>query len=255
MEKLIEIKDVTASYDTKIVLKDVSLCVWKDDFLGIIGPNGGGKTTLLKIILGLMKPLSGEITFFANEQPVPSLKIGYLPQINPIDRRFPISVYEVVSSGLSSEKPRFKNFTTEQKERIRRMIVQIGLESFAGSAIGALSGGQFQRVLLARAIVSHPQLLILDEPNTYVDKRFESHFFELLSEINKDTSIILVSHDVGTLLSMVKNVACINETLHYHPGTELSDEWLDMTFSCPIEVVKHGDFPHRVLKKHELIRV
>ena len=253
MEKLIEIRDVTASYDTKVVLKDVSLCVGKDDFLGIIGPNGGGKTTLLKIILGLMKPLTGDISFFENGHPVSSLKIGYLPQINPIDRRFPISVYEVVSSGLSSEKPRFRNFTAEQKERIRCLIVQIGLESFAESAIGALSGGQLQRVLLARAIVSRPQLLILDEPNTYVDKRFESHFFELLCEINKDTSIILVSHDVGTLLSLVKNVACVNETLHYHPGAELSDEWLDMTFSCPIEVVKHGDFPHRVLKKHERI--
>ena len=251
MEKLIEIKNVTASYDTKIILKDVSLSVWKDDFLGIIGPNGGGKTTLLKIILGLMKPLTGEVSFYTNGSCVPSLKIGYLPQINPIDRRFPISVYEVVSSGLTSEKPRFRNFTAGQKEHIRRMIVQIGLESFAGRAIGELSGGQLQRVLLARALVSSPQLLILDEPNTYVDKRFESQFFELLSEINNDTSIILVSHDVGTLLSMVKNVACVNETLHYHPGTDLSDEWLDKTFSCPIEVVKHGDFPHRVLRTHE----
>ena len=251
MEKLIEIQEVTASYDTKIVLKDVSLCVWKEDFLGIIGPNGGGKTTLLKIILGLMKPISGEVTFYINGSRVPSLKIGYLPQINPIDHRFPISVYEVVSSGLTSEKPRFKHFTAAQKERIRLMIDRIGLESFAGRAIGELSGGQLQRVLLARALVSCPQLLILDEPNTYVDKRFESQFFELLGEINKDTSIILVSHDVGTLLSLVKNVACVNETLYYHPGTELPDEWLDKTFSCPIEVVKHGDFPHRVLKTHE----
>ena len=250
MEKLIEINDVTAAYGAKIVLKNVSLCVSNNDFLGVIGPNGGGKTTLLKIILGLMKPVSGEIAFFENGQTVSSLKIGYLPQINPIDRRFPISVFEVIASGLSSEKPRFRNFTADQKERIRRMIMQIGLESFADSAIGELSGGQLQRVLLARAIVSHPQLLILDEPNTYVDKRFESQFFDLLSDINKKTSIIFVSHDIGTLLSMVKNVACVNETLHYHPGTDMSDEWLDKTFSCPIDIVKHGDFPHRVLKKH-----
>ena len=250
MEKLIEIKDVTASYDTKVVLKDISLSVWKDDFLGIIGPNGGGKTTLLKVILGLMKPVSGEISFFDDGKPVSSLRIGYLPQINPIDKYFPISVYEVVASGLANVKPRFRNFSNEQKERIRRMIVRIGLESFAESAIGELSGGQLQRVLLARAIVSYPQLLVLDEPNTYVDKKFESQFYELLSEINKDTSIILVSHDVGTMLSMVKNVACVNETIHYHPGADMSDEWLDKTFSCPIEVVKHGDFPHRVLKKH-----
>jgi len=250
MEKLIEIKNVSAAYDMKNVLKDVSLCVWKDDFLGIIGPNGGGKTTLLKIILGLMKPVSGEISFFENGQPVSSLKIGYLPQINPIDKRFPLSVYEVVASGFTSEKPRFRNFTVAQHKQIHQLIVQTGLESLANRAIGEISGGQLQRVLLARAIVSHPQLLILDEPNTYVDKMFESQFNDLLCEINKDTSIILVSHDVGTLLTMVRNVACVNETLHYHPGTDMSDEWLDKTYSCPVEVVRHGDFPHRVLKKH-----
>ena len=250
MEKLIEIKNVSAAYDSKTVLKDVSLCVWKDDFLGIIGPNGGGKTTLLKIILGLMKPVAGEISFFANGLPASSLKIGYLPQINPIDKRFPLSVYEVVASGFASEKPRFRNFSAVQQKKIHQLIVQTGLESLANRAIGEISGGQLQRVLLARAIVSNPQLLILDEPNTYVDKMFESQFNDLLCEINKNTSIILVSHDVGTLLTMVRNVACVNETLHYHPGTDMSDEWLDKTYSCPVEVVRHGDFPHRVLKKH-----
>ena len=250
MEKLIEIKNITALYDTKPVLNDVSLTVWKDDFLGVIGPNGGGKTTLLKIILGLMKPASGEISFFENGKSAPSLKFGYLPQINPIDKRFPISVYEVVSSGLTSEKPRFRNYSAAQKEHIRRLIVRMGLEAYAERAIGELSGGQLQRVLLARAIVSNPQLLILDEPNTYVDKRFESQFYELLVEINKDTSIILVSHDIGTLLPMVKNVACVNETLHYHPGADVSDDWLGKTYLCPIEIVGHGDLPHRVLKKH-----
>ncbi|MDR0573198.1 MAG: metal ABC transporter ATP-binding protein [Tannerella sp.] len=251
MEKLIEIKNVTALYDARPVLDCVSLSVWKYDFLGIIGPNGGGKTTLLKVILGLMKPVSGEISFFEDGKCVPSLKIGYLPQVNPIDKRFPISVYEVISSGLIREKPRFREFTASQKDHINELIAKMGLEQFAGRAIGELSGGQLQRVLLARAIVSHPQLLILDEPNTYVDKRFESQFYELLGEINKDTSIILVSHDVGTLLPMVKNVACVNETLHYHPGADLSDEWLSKTCVCPIEIVGHGDLPHRVLKKHE----
>ena len=251
MEKLIEIKDVTALYDIKPVLNCVSLDVLEYDFLGIIGPNGGGKTTLLKIILGLMKPASGKISFFENGKSVSSLKIGYLPQINPIDKRFPISVHEVISSGLAGEKPLFKNFTASQKERVNELILKMGLEKFAKRAIGELSGGQLQRALLARAIVSRPQLLILDEPNTYVDKKFESQFYELLGEINKNTAIILVSHDVGTLLPMVKNVACVNETLHYHPGTSISDEWLSSTYACPIEIVGHGDLPHRVLKKHE----
>jgi len=253
MEKLIEIKNISASYGTKLVLNEVSLKVWKDDFLGIIGPNGGGKTTLLKIILGLMTPVSGEVAFYENGQTVSSLKIGYLPQINPIDKNFPINVFEVVSSGLTGEKPRFRNFTSEQQAQIHRLIQQMGLEPFAGRAIGELSGGQLQRTLLARAIVSHPRLLILDEPNTYVDKMFESQLYELLVEINKDTAIILVSHDIGTLLPFVKNVACVNEILHYHPGADISDDWLSETYLCPIEIVGHGELPHRVLKTHSKI--
>lgn len=229
MERLIEIKNVTAVYDTKPVLNDVSLNVWASDFLGIIGPNGGGKTTLLKIILGLMKPASGDVAFYINGRQTPSLKIGYLPQMTQIDPRFPIAVREVVSSGLAREKPRFRDFNAAQKERVDRLMAEMGLESFASRAIGELSGGQLQRALLARAIVSHPQLLILDEPNTYVDKKFESQLYELLNKINRDTAVILVSHDVGTLLPIVKNVACVNETLHYHPGADISDAWLSET--------------------------
>jgi zinc transport system ATP-binding protein len=251
MEKLIEIKNVTATYDTKPVLQEVSLDVWACDFLGIIGPNGGGKTTLLKIILGLMKPVSGDVSFFENGKRVQMLKIGYLPQMTQMDPRFPIAVREVVSSGLAKEKPRFRDFSAAQKERVDRLIVEMGLESLASRAIGELSGGQLQRVLLARAIVSQPQALILDEPNTYVDKKFESQLYELLNKINRNTAIILVSHDIGTLLPMVKNVACVNETLHYHSGADVSDAWLSETFACPIEMVGHGDFPHRMLKKHD----
>jgi len=250
MEKLIEIKNISVVYDTKSVLKDVCLNIWEGDFLGVIVPNGGGKTTLLKVILGLMKPVSGEVAFFDHGKRVSSLKIGYLPQINPIDKRFPISVYEVIASGLAGEKKRFCNFTFMQQERVRELMIQMGLEQFATRAIGELSGGQLQRVLLARAIVSQPQVLILDEPNTYVDKKFESHFYESLEEINRKTAIVLVSHDVGTLVSMVKNVACVNETLYYHCGSDISGNWLHETYSCPIEFLGHGDFPHRILKKH-----
>jgi zinc transport system ATP-binding protein len=250
MEKLIEIRQVTVKYDAKPVLKNIDLDVRANDFLAIIGPNGGGKTTLLKVILGLIKPVEGRISFFDCGKPVASLKIGYLPQINPIDRRFPISVYEVIASGLAGEKPRFRDFTALQKDRIRQLIVRMGVEQFAKRAIGELSGGQLQRTLLARAMVSNPRMLILDEPNTYVDKNFESRFYELLEEINEDTAVMLVSHDVGTLLPRVKNVACVNETLHYHYGADVSEDWLSQTCACPIEIVGHGNFPHRVLKKH-----
>ena len=238
MDKLIEIDKITAAYGNKTVLKDVSLTVWKDDFLGIIGPNGGGKTTLLKVILGLLQPVSGAIRFYQNGVEVSSLRIGYLPQLNNIDRKFPISVWEVVASGLAAEKPRFRSYTAVQKERIEVVIRQMGLEDLYTRSIGELSGGQLQRVLLGRSIVSRPQLLILDEPNSYVDKRFESRFYQLLE-------------DIGTVLTMVKNIACVNETLHYHPGVDVSEEWLGEKYACPIELIGHGNLPHRVLKTHE----
>lgn len=251
MNKLIKIKDITAGYGEKIVLKNVTLDLWEDDFLGIIGPNGGGKTTLLKVILGLLNPVSGSIQYYDEGKPVSSLRIGYLPQLNLIDRKFPISVWEVISSGLSSEKPLFRGFTHAQKQRVEEVIVEMGLEELRTRPIGELSGGQLQRVLLGRSIVSRPQVLILDEPSSYVDKRFESQFYKLLEEINKESAVILVSHDIGTVLSMVKNIACVNETLHYHPGADVTDEWLGDTYACPIELIGHGELPHRVLKSHK----
>lgn len=251
MERLIELRDITASYDRKVALRQVSLDIYKDDFLGVIGPNGGGKTTLLKIILGLLKPVSGTISYYQNGQAVPFLKIGYLPQLNQIDRKFPICVREVIASGLASERKLFHGFTKEQQARVKEVLLQMGLEDLSERPIGELSGGQLQRVLLGRAIVSRPQLLILDEPNSYVDKRFESRFYELLGVINKESAIILVSHDIGTIISMVKNIACVNETLHYHPGTDVSTDWLNETYACPIELIGHGDLPHRILKKHD----
>lgn len=250
MNKLIELQGITVGYGEKVVLHDVSLDVWEGDFLGIIGPNGGGKTTLLKIILGLLSPAEGILKFYREGKEVPGLKIGYLPQVNLIDRKFPISVKEVVSSGLSSEKPLFRGFTKEQEKRIEEVIFQMGLEELVTRPIGELSGGQLQRVLLGRAIVSRPQVLILDEPNAYVDKRFELRFNELLDEVNKQSAIILVSHDLGTILSQVKNIACVNETLHYHAGTDITEEWLGDTFACPIDLIGHGELPHRILKKH-----
>lgn len=251
MNKLIEIDNITAAYGNKTVLRDVKLDVWKNDFLGIIGPNGGGKTTLLKVILGLLTPIAGAIRFYQEGRTVPSLRIGYLPQLNNIDKKFPISVREVIASGLASEKPLFRSFNTAQKERVEEVIIKMGLEALVTRPIGELSGGQLQRVLLGRSIVSRPQVLILDEPNSYVDKRFESRFYELLGEINKESAIILVSHDIGTVLAMVKNIACVNETLHYHPGADVTEEWLGEKYACPIELIGHGNLPHRVLKTHE----
>ena len=233
-----------AGYNGTIVLKSIDLQIFEQDFLGIIGPNGGGKTTLIKIILGLLKPLSGSIVF-ENEQL--KSRIGYMPQTHGLDRKFPVIVSEIVESGLISEK---KLSRSDRKAKVKEMIRRMDIENVAEKAIGELSGGQLQRTLLARAIINDPELLILDEPNSYVDKRFESHFYELLKEINQNTTIVLVSHDIGTVISTVKNIACVNETLHYHSGTDIDGDWLEEHWACPFDVIAHGNLPHRVLKKH-----
>ena len=253
MSKIVEIKNLSVGYeDRPYVLKNVNLDVYKGDFLGIIGPNGGGKTTLLKTLLSLVKPTSGTISFFKNNVKTDKINIGYLPQINQIDKKFPISVSDVILSGLTVNRGIFSSYTKEQKERVGEIADKMGLEDLISRPIGALSGGQLQRTLLGRAIIDNPDLLVLDEPNSYVDKRFESNFYKLLEDINKNTAIILVSHDVGTVVSMVKNIACVNEGLHYHSGTNVTTEWLENSYSsCPIEIIGHGDFPHRVLEKHE----
>ena len=250
MKPIIEIKNLSAGYDGRTVLHDVNLNVYERDFLGIIGPNGGGKTTLIKCILGLLKPTGGEIILH-----IPATKgsdiqpsLGYLPQYSTIDKKFPISVEEVILSGLSIQKSLTSRFTSEQKEKGKQIISRMGLEGLEHRSIGQLSGGQLQRALLGRAIISDPAVLILDEPSTYIDKRFEARLYELLAEINKECAIILVSHDI--VLQQVKSIACVNETLDYHPDTGVTTEWLERNFNCPIELLGHGTLPHRILGEH-----
>lgn len=247
---LLQVQDLCVSYGRKVVLHDVNLCLHERDFLGIIGPNGGGKTTLIKTLLGLKKAQSGRITFYRDGQPVGRIGMGYLPQYSRIDKNFPISVYEVILSGLNSEKRMWQRFRPEHHERVKEMIARMGLEGLEQRPAGTLSGGQLQRALLGRAIVSRPDVVILDEPNTYIDKRFEGQLYSLLEEINRRSAIILVSHDIGAVLQNVRSIACVNETLDYHPDTELPPDWLEEHFNCPIDLIGHGNLPHRILKKH-----
>lgn len=247
MKPIIEIKNLSAGYDGRTVLHDVNLTIYERDFLGIIGPNGGGKTTLIKCILGLLPISGGEIIYDGGHS---AFTMGYLPQYNTIDRKFPISVEEVILSGLSSQKTLRSKFTNEHREKAKAVIARMGLEGLEHRAIGQLSGGQLQRALLGRAIISDPSVVILDEPSTYIDKRFEARLYELLAEINKECAIILVSHDIGTVIQQVKSVACVNESLDYHPDTGISSEWLEKNFDCPIELLGHGTLPHRILGEH-----
>ena len=275
MKPIIEIKNLSAGYDGRTVLHDVNLSIYERDFLGIIGPNGGGKTTLIKCILGLLKPTGGEIIFHTPEKASirtstegtstetsaknshqsssakSQLFLGYLPQYSTIDRKFPISVEEVILSGLSIQKSLTSRFTPEQREKGKQIIARMGLEGLESRSIGQLSGGQLQRALLGRAIISDPAVLILDEPSTYIDKRFEARLYELLAEINKECAIkFLLSTKVVGLSQTEESIACVNETLDYHPDTGVTTEWLERNFNCPIELLGHGTLPHRVLGEH-----
>lgn len=214
---VIEIKNLCAGYDGRTVLRDVNLTIYERDFLGIIGPNGGGKTTLIKCILHLLKPTAGEIIFHSCRTTDSQPSIGYLPQYSSIDHKFPITVEEVILSGLSSKKSLISGFTAGHREKARTVITRMGLEGLEKRAIGALSGGQLQRALLGRAIISEPETVILDEPSTYIDKRFEARLYQLLAEINRDCTVILVSHDIETVLQQAKSIAYVNETLDYQP--------------------------------------
>lgn len=245
MTKLLELKSVYAGYDNKVVLKDVNLTIKKNDFLGIIGPNGGGKTTLLKVILGLIKPIEGQVEF----NNIDDKLIGYLPQINTIDKKFPIPVREVILSGLMSRKKLFGRYTSVDKKKSQVLMEQMGILHLRNKNIGELSGGQLQRVFLCRAIISDPQILILDEPDTYVDSHFEMELYGVLDQLNDHMAIIVVSHDIGIISSHVKTIACVNENLCYHDSNIINQEQLK-TYNCPIDLITHGEVPHRVLRKH-----
>lgn len=224
---IIQIEHVSAEYDGKQVLKDINLTVYQDDYLGIIGPNGGGKTTLMRLILGLKKPAEGSIHFCGEGK---DISMGYLPQYNDLDKQFPISVYEVVLSGLSKSKSLFARYTKQQHQQVAETLERMQISDLKDRHIGALSGGQLQRVLLARAIVSKPDVVILDEPNTYIDRRFQKQMYEMLEQINKECAIIIVSHDIAEVLNNVKHVACVNHNLHYHDTTDMPKEKLEEHF-------------------------
>ncbi len=247
MKSLLKIENLSFAYDKLPVLQNVQFEVFEQDFVGVIGPNGGGKTTLLKAILGLIKPDKGRI-IFGDELQGKKKSIGYLPQVRYIDKKFPITVLDVVLSGSI-----MLNNTVSKKqvhEKAKALLNEMGLFEIRNKAIGELSGGQMQRVFLCRALISDPKLLILDEPDTFVDNRFEGELYERLHHLNKQVAIILVSHDVGTITSYVKSIACVNGTLHYHNSNKITQQQLE-EYNCPIQIISHGQIPHTVLQTHE----
>lgn len=207
---IISLKDISKRWEKKIVLENINFDVRQGDFIAITGPNGGGKTTLLRILLRLLKPSSGTVTYLDNGIPVKNLSIGYLPQKNMIDSRFPISVREVIASGMLGD-----NLSKEEmNSRINEITELMGLTAHSENSIGNLSGGQLQRALLGRAIISRPKVLVLDEPLSYVDKKFEHYIYDLVAQLSKTTTLLLVSHEMSTIAGMANRHLIIDHTLH-----------------------------------------
>jgi zinc transport system ATP-binding protein len=241
---LVEIQNMDVAYQKNLVLSNISLSVFEQDFIGIIGPNGGGKTSLIKAILGLIKPARGAVKLRLD-----SSEIGYLPQGNQLDDHFPITVKEVIASGLEHGLKIRSGSARNRQHKIDDALEKVGLKALHSRPIGELSGGEFQRTMLARAIISSPRLLVLDEPDTYVDNQFETELYALLKELNRTITILLVSHDIGTISPYIKTIACVNRELHYHASNEITEEQLKV-YNCPIEIIAHGPVPHRVFKEH-----
>lgn len=208
---MIELENVWVAYDSHTILQNICFSVDEGDFVAITGPNGGGKTTMLRVILRLLQPTEGRVVYRQGGAEVKTLSIGYLPQKNMIDSRFPISVEEVVESGLLSHKNLSKE---ERKSRVEEIIALMQLDGYARHSIGSLSGGQLQRALLGRALISHPQVLVLDEPLSYVDKRFEYHIYDIVQELASHTTILLVSHEMSTIATMANRHLIVDRGLH-----------------------------------------
>lgn len=207
----LRLRDINAGYNGRIQLRDVSIDIDDRDFVGIVGPNGGGKTTLLRVILGLLPPYSGTIEYLRNGERADSLSVGYLPQTRDIDTDFPISVGDIVASGMNSPRRLFGGYTREQRRMAEETMRTIGIADMQHRPVKALSGGELQRVLFARALVSRPEVVILDEPDNFVDDDFETFMYETIRCVNKNAAVIMVSHDRDFVAANAKKIIEVNE--------------------------------------------
>ncbi len=253
---ILEIKNLEFSYNGEAVLEDVNLTVRQKDFMAIIGPNGGGKTTLLKLMLGLLTPVKGTVRVDGKSPQEASPCIGYVPQDVHTNRSFPITAIDVVLMGKLDPKERLSRRSAANRRDALAALERMEMAAHADKKIGMLSGGQRQRVFIARALLSRPKLLLLDEPTASIDTKGQADFYRLLGELNKDITVLVVSHDLLVISRHVKSVACVNKKLHYHEQAEITGDMLETMYPCtveevcPVELVAHG-LPHRVLMDHE----
>ena len=250
IREIVKLEDIWVHFDDVPALEAVNLSIEQHDFLGIIGPNGGGKTTLLKVILGLLKPSRGKVMVFGYTPDKGREFVGYVPQYSLFDRDFPVSVWEVVLMGRLGRNRRFKRYSKEDITLVQDALETVEMLDFKDTQVGKLSGGQQQRVFIARALVAEPKLLILDEPMASVDSPMQTELYELFDKLRQRMAIILVSHDISAVSIYVDKIACLNRKLFYHNTKEITAEDLEATYHCPVEIIAHG-VPHRVLKEHK----
>ena len=248
--EVVRLEDVWVHYDGVPVLEGIDLAIYQDDFLGVIGPNGGGKTTLLRVILGLVKPSRGKVTILGSTPKRCRKFVSYVPQHSLFDQEFPASVWDVVLMGRVGQSGLFKRYSREDKKAALDALETAEMLDHGDRKIGDLSGGQRQRVFIARALVAEPKLLLLDEPTASVDAPMMTEFYELLERLKQRMAIVLVTHDLSAVSIYVDKIACLNRRLFYHHSKEISAEELEATYQCPIQLIAHG-VPHRVLKEHE----
>jgi len=237
-ENHIEIRNVFFSYEKEVILENVNISIRKGDFAGIVGPNGGGKTTLLKLILGRLKPDRGEIKVFGNDPKKSYLRIGYMPQHAYLDMLFPVSVMDVVLMGRLGR--RFGGrYSKKDRQAAETALEEMKIISMAERHFSELSGGQRQRTLIARALCSEPELLLLDEPTANVDPEVEETFFDILKNLNKRMTILIVSHDIGFVSQKVKSAICVNRCVVVHPTSEINGMMIKDIYGGDVCMIRH----------------
>jgi zinc transport system ATP-binding protein len=247
IDPLILAESVTFGYGREAILQDVDLAVHRDDFLAILGPNGGGKTTLVKVLLGLLTPWSGSVRRNTSGR---RGALGYVPQFAEFDRKFPVRVRDLVLLGRLGLRGPFRRYSRADREAVETVLGALGLTAVADRSIEGLSGGQLQRALIARALVSEPEVLFLDEPLASIDAESREVLLTTLRRLSERIPVVVVTHDLTPFGGAVRQIACVNRKLYYHPSGELDEGMLEEVYGCPVELIAHG-VPHRVLPEHD----